>query len=345
MRLCKPPTSSRLALTGLRIVLCVAPLHVGATAAPAAPPTPATEAPAAVDDPLLVPVARAAHEVGTWSEAREILATRSTDLRAAATGIDRAEGRWRQALGTLLPNARLTATLGYDLLNPDLPVLGAAGAAAASDGNRPSTPTGVLSASLSQKVVDVSAWRGLDATEAGKRGAEADLAAVRRRVTEGLAGALVAAVAAERVAELNRLSLRQALERAALTARVTELGAGTQLDVVRVRQDVATARGALIAGDEQLWQTREAFGLALGADHEVGVRPGFDLDGLPAELRASCEPLPTDAPRAEVVAADAALDSARSAHAQARAGYLPSLEVTSGLAAVTTDPGFGRFAT
>ena len=83
----------------------------------------------------------------------------------------------------------------------------------------------------------------------------------------------------------------------------------------------------------------------VGEDHEVGVRVGFDLDGLPAELRASCEPLPTDAPRAEVVAADAALDSARSAHAQARAGYLPSLEVTSGLAAVTTDPGFGRFAT
>jgi outer membrane protein TolC len=258
MRLPKPPTSSRLALTSVCIFLCVASLHVAATAAPAAPPTPVTEAPAAIDDPLLVPVARAAHEVGTWSEARALLAAQSTDLRTAATGIDRAEGRWRQALGTLLPNARLTATLGYDLLNPDLPVLGAAGAAAASDGNRPSTPTGVLSATLSQKVVDVSAWRGLDATEAGKRGAEADLANVRRRVTQGLAGALVAAVAAERVAELNRLSLRQALERAALTARVTELGAGTQLDVVRVRQDVAVARGALIAGDEQLWQTREA---------------------------------------------------------------------------------------
>ena len=286
--------------------------------------------------------------MGDWTEARALLDAHSTDLQTALANIDRAEARWRQSLSVLLPNARLTATLAYDLLNSDLPILGAAApaAAAAAKGDyRPTTPTGVAAASLTQKVVDVGAWRGLDVAEASKRAATADLQAVRRRVTQGLARALVAAVAAERVAEIDRLSLRQALERAALIERVTTLGAGTQLDVVRARQDVAVARGAVVAGDQQLWVTREALGLALGLDHEIGVRPGFALDGLPAELHQQCAALTGDERRAEVLSAEAALSAAQTSTAQARAGYLPGLDLSSTLAAVTASPGLAQVAT
>jgi outer membrane protein TolC len=322
----------------LRFALTLALSLSGAGAALAA------DAPANPKDPQLAPATRAPRELGGWDEARALLTTRSTDLRATATGIDRAEGRWRQALSTLFPNARLTAVLGYDLLNPDLPVLGAAAAAAAPGGGKPTTPTGVAAATLTQKVVDFGAWRGLDTAEAGKAGAEADLAAARRRITQGLARALVATVAAERVAQLNRLSLQQALDRAALTKRVTELGAGTQLDLVRVRQDVSLARAALLGGDQQLWQTREALGLALGLDEEIGVREGFSLDGLLVELRRSCVALGQDDARAEVRASEAGLKAARSARSQASAGYLPTLDLTTTLAAVTTTPAPGEFA-
>ncbi len=300
-----------------------------------------------IEDAMLAPVPRAAREVRTWDEARALLNERSTDLRAAAAGIDRAEGRWRQALSVLLPNARLQGALAYDLLNPDSPSFAAigAGAAAAGDGDPPSVPTAVASASVTQSVVDLAAWRGLSSAEAGQRGAEATLDDVRRRVTQGLARALVAVVSAERAAEINRLSLRQSLERDALTERIFQLGAGTQLDVVRVRQDVATARGALIAGDELVRRTREALGLALGLPEEVGVPPAFDLDGLPAALREACAPLRAVTERDDVRAAEAQVEVAEESRRQARAGYYPTLGVSSSVVALTTDPGPGRFAT
>ncbi|WP_415835575.1 hypothetical protein, partial [Corallococcus soli] len=35
--------------------------------------------------------------------------------------MERAQGRWRQSLSLLLPNARASAGLGLDVLHPDTP--------------------------------------------------------------------------------------------------------------------------------------------------------------------------------------------------------------------------------
>jgi outer membrane protein TolC len=292
-------------------------------------------------------VTAASQQVGSWDEALSLVKQRSTDLDSARAGVERAEGRWRQALALLLPNARATAGVAVDVLNPDNSVLPGSGAvipASASSSRKPTAPLGAATVSLTQSVVDVGAWRGVSSAEAAQHGAEASLQDVRRRLTLGLARALVAVVSAERAAELNRLGLRQALERAALVQRTLELGAATQLDFARTRQDVEVARQSLIAGDEQLRRAREALGLALGSDQAVGVTQSFQLQGLVAETQADCAPIKSVSERADLLAASSQLESARDSRRQAAAGYLPTVGLSSSALAYTTEPGPGRVA-
>jgi len=308
---------------------------------------PPVAVPPRVEDAMLAPVPAAAQRVTTWEEALGLVRERSTDLRGMEAGVRRASGRWRQALSALLPNARVQASVALDVLNPDTPAVvnPGLGTGAGASGRTPTVPLGTVTATLTQSVVDLSAWRGLSSARASEEGAVASLHDVRRRLTLGLAQALVATVAAERAAEINRVGLRRALESAALTQRTFELGAGTPLDVVRVSQDVAVARGVLIAGDEQLRQAREALGLSLGFGHAVGVDPTFNLQGLVEQTRQDCALLERLDARADLLAARAQVESARDSRRQASAGYLPTLGISSTLLGLTTDPGFGRFAT
>ncbi|RKG57739.1 TolC family protein [Corallococcus sp. AB011P] len=298
---------------------------------------------------MLTPVPPAPEQVKTWDDALTRVRQRSTDLRNAEAGVSRAQGRWRQSLGLLLPNARATAGVGVDVLHPDVPSAAGGGFVGGSNTGTgvagPSAPLGTVSASLTQSIIDVGAWRGLSSAKSSESASVANLQDVQRRLTQGLAQVLVATVAAERAAEINRVGLRQALERQSITQRSFELGAGTQLDVVRVSQDVAVARQALVAGDEQLRRTRESLGLSLGEDHGVGVNPAFNLGGLVEQTRQQCAPLQDLANRPDLVAQRANVDAARESRRQASAGYLPTLGLSSTLVGFTTDPGFGRFAT
>jgi outer membrane protein TolC len=300
---------------------------------------------------MLTPVGPAPRLLGDWDEALGLLRSHSTDLRTAEAGVTRAEGRWRQALSTLLPNARMSAGTGVDILHPDRPVLssgqpvGVVAGGAGEAGYAPTVPLISGSASLTQSLVDIGAWRGVASASSAEVAASAQLEDVRRRLTLSLARGLVSVVAAERAAELNRVGLRQALERAALAQRTFELGAGTRLDVVRVRQDVEDARASLVAGDEQLRRAREALGAALGDGGPIGVSPGFGLDGLVARTQATCEPLSDTGSRADLAAARAQVDAARQSRQQAAAGYLPSLGLSSSTFAFSTNPGPARIPT
>ncbi|WP_426753573.1 TolC family protein [Myxococcus sp. Y35] len=300
-----------------------------------------------VEDAMLTPVPPAQRQVTTWQEALALLRERSTDLRSAEAGVERAAGRSRQALAALLPNARMSASMGVDLLNPDLPV-GAGGTPlvgiGGGDGASPTTPLLTANANLTQSIVDVSAWRGRASAVAAEEGAVATLAETRRLLTRSLAQVLVSTVAAERAAEINRVGLRQALERFALAQRTFELGAGNQLDVVRVEQDVAVARSALVAGDEQLRRAREALGLAVGFDSAIGVSRDFNLQGLVEETKQACTPLKDVNERPDLVASRAQVESARDSRQQATAGYLPTLGLSSTAVGLTTNPGVGRVA-
>ncbi|WP_434390178.1 TolC family protein [Melittangium boletus] len=331
--------SSRLALF-LMSLTAVPALAQEPTAAP--PPFQAQ-----VNDPMLAPAPSAARQVASWQEALRLVRERSTDLRTAEANVERAQGRWRQSLSLLLPNARLSMGVTEDLLHPNLAV-GLTGAPIIPQAGQPIPTVPLLSgtASLTQSLVDVGAWRGLSSASAATDSARANLSDIQRRLTLGLARTLVATVAAERSAEINRVGLLRALERAALTQRAFELGSGTQLDVVRARQDVEVARQALIAGDEQLRRTREALGLAVGLPEQVGVEPAFQLQGLVDETRQACAPLDGPEARADVESARKNLTATRDSRQQATAGYLPTLGLSSNLSGYTTsDPAPAQLAT
>jgi outer membrane protein TolC len=100
----------------------------------------------------------------------------------------------------------------------------------------------------------------------------------------------------------------------------------------------------LVAGDEQLLRTREALAVLLGRERGVGVASSFVLDGLVHDVGGDCASVPSEE-RSDLVAARESLLSAERGLGQARAGYLPTLGVTSSLVGYTTDPDLGRFAT
>lgn len=296
-----------------------------------------------VDDPLLAPLAPATRQLKTWDEALQLVRERSTDDRSAAAGLERAQAQSRQALAALLPNVRLSGSVTLDLLNPSRPSMAGGGGSLPAESGATS-PLGVATVTLSQSIVDVGVWRGRDATRAGERAAEATIDDVRRRLTQGLVQALVSETAAERVAQLNREGLQLALERQALTERTQQIGTATELDVVRVRQDVQVARGLVIAGDEQVRRTRDALGLALGLDHDASVSPSFAIDALLNETQTACTALTDINARPELVALAAQEEAARSRRLQALAGYYPTVGLQSSLFGYTTNPPVGEVA-
>src|SRR5688572_32490309 len=81
---------------------------------------PPTQFEIVLDDPLAAQASRAPRELATWDEARALLRERSTELRTAEYGLERAEGMWRQALSALLPNLGASLQVAYDILNPDV---------------------------------------------------------------------------------------------------------------------------------------------------------------------------------------------------------------------------------
>jgi outer membrane protein TolC len=254
-------------------------------------------------------------------------------VRRAAVAEERASAAERIAGAALRPTARLNATGIIDVLHPDtapgIPSLGT---------HDPTSPLGTAQLSARQALLDVGARRTRDAARADRRAAGFERIDAERRGIQEVARAVIAVLAAERAAELNRVGLRQSLERAALGTRTHELGAATELDVVRITQDVALARAALVAGDEQLLQAREALGLALGVGTPVGVGGALTGDALVRELTAQCRPLGGEL-RADLAASAAEVEAARARRAEASAGRLPTVDLVTTLSAYSSaDP-------
>ena len=278
-------------------------------------------------EPLLAPLPDAPVRVTGWADARRRLIARSTDLERAAAAVSHADAQWRLALAALLPDAQGSLAVTEDLHDEPVP------------GSTATDPLWTGRIGVSVPIVDVAAWKGKSAAAAGQRGARAELAEARRDLDQQLADTLIAVGAAERIATLNRDGLRLAIDRLVLGEKAFSLGAATELDVVRIRQDVAVARSALVAGDEQARRAREALGLALGEEGEVGVAPGVEIASLPDGIRQVCRPLDQGEARSDLTAALARVDAARRRRGQARAAYLPTISLAGDYVAWTTDPG------
>ncbi|QRO00629.1 TolC family protein [Archangium violaceum] len=283
-----------------------------------------------------------------WDEAVGRLRARSVELRTALAQLELAGAQARLTLSPLLPEVRASLSAQQRLAGRNsLTIEGGDGNVDVdedADESRPTSPLVSLRASAVQTVLNVPAWQALSAARARERAVHASARDTWRLLVRELARGLVAVVAAERVVELNRMGLTQALARHRLTQEAEQLGSGRKLDTLRTGRDLELARAELLSSVESLRRARDGLGLALGADAEVGLAPGFRLDGLRDELATLCRPLRGE-PRADLVAASQQLQAAEREVAGARAAYVPTLGLQSSLTALSVDPGVARVST
>lgn len=326
--------------TALGVGLLAGPSRARAQAEPATAPA-TIPPPPSVSDPMLTPVARAPIEVATWEAALQHVRARSTDLRIAAEEIERAEAQSRVALAGALTTINGQATFTHNLItNPTLQFARSDTGQLTTQPVRtpfPNFATGGLS--LVQPLFAPRAWYAIGTASRTAETARLSFEDIKRQIALNVANAIVAVVTAERVAELNRVGLQNALTRLELTSRRNALGGATGLDVIRARQDVETTRATLVAGDESLRQAREALGLALGIPGQVGVPPQVDLNGLEAHAIASCKRAPKVEDRPDVAALRSRIELAQRAHNDVKYQFSPQVNLQSQVATTTIDTG------
>ncbi|MCP3062669.1 TolC family protein [Myxococcus sp. K38C18041901] len=305
-----------------------------------------------VSDPLLTPVPPAPIQMKSWDEALELVRQRSTDLRTALAQVESAAGQARIALAGLLPTITGTVGVQYNVLDPDATTFIGGGAGGGVGGGigggvgggtgdgssiRPTQPPVVGFLSASMPLFDLQAIGARRVAREAQRAATLSLAETRRQLSGALARALVQVAAQERLAEVNRVNLRTALERLALAQRRLDLGAGTRLDVVRVQQDAEAARALVVTGDENLRQAREGLGLALGMPQAVGLAKGVSVEDLLRGARKDCRQLEGVDGRSDLAAARSRHTVAERQVSAVKAQYAPSLSLTSTTIALTVE--------
>ena len=294
---------------------------------------------------MLAPVPPPQHVITTWEDATRMLRARSTDLRRAHDDILKAEADSRTALGAVLPTLSATGTASHTILPTpssgggsviDTGTAAGAQAVPGAGGGRNSL-TGSLR--LSVPLIDFKGWHSVGTAHVNEEAARLDYANLERTTSAALALAIADNVTAERLAEIGRLGLRNALERQALTEAKERTGTGTGLDIVRARQDVAQARSAIVNNDEGLRKSREALGLAVGLTEPVGVTPATDLGAIREGVLRACRQLPELEQRADLRSADKDIEVARRRAIEVDQGFLPTLSAGSTFTESVSDSG------
>jgi outer membrane protein TolC len=294
--------------------------------------------PPPVDDAMLVPPPAASRELTSWGDAVTLSRARSTDIGTALAEVRRAEAQTRTALAAVLPTINGTVSYPHQFITRESTVLG-------GPGDPPRIITTPQSdylngnVTLSQSIVNVQAWHSIKTGKETEKAAKLSAEDVQRTITLGVATAVVGVVAAERVAELNRIGLRTALERRELATRKRALGVGTGLDVLRADQDVSSSRAAVVSGDESLLKAREALGLAVGLPEQVGVARSIQIDGVAAEAERMCPRIKDLGERADVAATRQRLVVAERNIGNVERSFLPTLSAQSTLASTTAELG------
>jgi outer membrane protein TolC len=333
---------SRLLSRWAGAALVLAQLLLGASAGAQPPPqSPAFAVePPAVEDPMLAPPPPAPRQVASWDEALEMIRARSPEYIATYEAIARAKAQWEIALSAVLPSIQAQGTLVYQFLN-QLNVSLAGYVPPSTTGAPVSLPPVPIQAPArdAYSVGATATWpilspRGIYGI--GTADKNVDFARLssqdqRRLIATTVVDAMLGTLSAARVAELNRVGLRSALERLALTRARLEFGQGTALDVDRAEQDVASSRASLISGDEDLRRAREALGSALGSPVALALPRDADLSQLEAAVAKTCRLNDDLERRPDVAAARTRVEIAERGVHDAELEFVPNIAVSSQL--------------
>jgi multidrug efflux system outer membrane protein len=232
-----------------------------------------------VEDPMLTPVPPAGRIVGSWQEALAMLVPRSLDLRNAYDAIKVAEAMSRIALAATLPTVTGTGLATHQFITNTLPpTMGtesqsmstvcqssASGSTCQSAvGSTVPTPNYLNGAlTMTQPLLAIEAWHAIGTAHVSEEAARLSAEDLKRTLAISVGTDIINVVAAERVAELNRVALRNALEQLALTQLKAKNGAANALDIANIQ-------------------------LALGSPEQIGVPPGFSLNDLVTGAGTSC---------------------------------------------------------
>lgn len=287
---------------------------------------------------MLVPPPRPQRELPNWNEAVVELRSRSTNLATAYAEVVKAEAQSRIALAALLPTINASATATHQFITNRVTQITNVN----TSNNTQTTLTTTTPASdyitgnvtLVQDIIDAKAWHDLGTARAAEVVQRLGAESVKRTMTLSLATSIVAVVTAERVAEINRIALRSALELLDLTNKKKTLGTATGLDVVRAEQNVATARATIVTGDESLRQAREALGLALGEARQVAVASTMKIDGILDSIGQYCHRLNNSNDRPELAAARQQLAVTERGIRSVELSFLPTLKGQSTVSSV-----------
>ena len=295
----------------------------------------------AQQDPLLEAPKQPERVIGSWEEALQLARASSTNLRIAMLDIQRGEAQRRSALAAMLPTITAGGTASKQFLfNETSQVTGVNGLTPVFTNVRSPFPASVTgNVSLTEPLFAPRLWWAAGTADANMQLVGSSLDEAKRKLTIAVAQGLIGVFTAERVAELNRVGLRNSLQRLDLAERRLALGAATGLDVVRARQDVATARATLLQGDESLRRAREALGISIGVPQEVGVASTIQLDGLVTSANKFCKPNANLEDRSDLAALHAREVLANRAHKDVEFQFVPTVTAQSTLAATTTDVG------
>lgn len=262
------------------------------------------------DDPMLAPIAPAADVISSWNDAI-VRIRHAPDLLASAADVDRAAAQRRIALAAVLPTLFAVGEYQHAFRNQGIP---------------PNT----------WSIAGVATWT-LDARaihEVGTADAEIDLSRLslaeqQRELVNAAVDAMLATLTAERISELDRSSLRAALDRHELTQTRLANAHGIELDVDRAQQDVESARAQLVQADEALRQTREALGVLVGSSIPIAAASGLEIEGFEKSIATTCRPTADIERRADVAEARQRVDIAERAITDAELRFAPTLGVSS----------------
>jgi len=309
-----------------------------ATARPVPPvAAPAVSSPPPVDDPMLAPPPRAPRTIASWDDALALIRSQAPSYLSSAEAVRRANAQREIALAAVLPVVSAQGSYTHQFLSPIHATLaGLTGDPKATPPplvaiplEAPPADTWTGSGTVSWTAINPRGLYGLGTADRAVDAAQLTFEDQRRQIATAAVDAILATLSAARVAELNRTGLRSALERLALTRARLQYGQGTELDVDRASQDVASARSAILTGDESLLRAREALGVALGSRVALSLPEEADLASFEAAVARTCRLNDDLERRPDVAAARLRVDLAQRAVTDAELMFAPSLVLTS----------------
>jgi outer membrane protein, multidrug efflux system len=275
----------------------------------------------AVSDPLLAPPAPPAAEVSSWEQALALV-RHSPELLVSIEAVARARAQQRIVLAGILPRLGVVGGYAHNFEVQHVSIPGAAF-------DTPPRTDWSATATATWSVFNPRALYAVGSAELSTRVAQLSLADQRRLLATSAVSAMLQTLAAARVAEINRVGLRAALERLELTKTRLKLSRGTELDVDRAEQDVSLARGLVIDGDEALRQSREELGRVVGSTTALGVATNLDLAAFERAVASTCRLGHDIEQRADIVAAKQRVAIARRDITAAKLQYAPTLDLSS----------------